>query len=96
MKEIFKMFYGNSLYISLIFGFIAFILSLRKIKSEEQPWYVGIILLASFTPMINTLSAFINVFLALEAVINFFDRLKAKERLKRIRKNSLKNERKNT
>ena len=91
MKEIFKMFYGNSLYISLIFGFIAFILSLRKIKSEEQPWYVGIILLASFTPIINTLFAFITVFLALEAVMNSLNRLEAKERLKRIRKNSLKN-----
>lgn len=86
MKEIFKMFYGNSLYISLIFGLIAFILSLRKIKSEEQPWYVGIILLASFTPMINTLSAFISIVLAIEAVMNCFNRLKAKERLKRIKR----------
>lgn len=92
MKTVFKMLYGNSLYISLIFGFIAFILSLRKIKSEEQPWYVGIILLASFTPMINTLSAFIYVVLALEAIMNSLNRLKAKERLKRIRKNSLKYE----
>ena len=91
MKEMFKMFYGNSLYISLIFGLIAFILSLRKIKSEEQPWYVGIILLVSFTPIINTLSAFITVFLALEAVMNFFDRLKAKERLKRIKKSKHEN-----
>lgn len=86
MKEIFKIIYGNSLYISLIFGFIAFILSLRKIKSEEQPWYVGIILLASFTPMINTLSAFISVIFALEAIGKCLNRLKAKERLKRIKK----------
>ena len=92
MKTVCKMLYGNSLYISLIFGFIAFILSLRKIKSEEQPWHVGIILLASFTPMINTLSAFISVVLALEAIMNSLNRLKAKERLKRIRKNSLKYE----
>lgn len=79
MKEVFKVLYGNSLYISLIFGFIAFILSLKKIKSEEQTWYVGIILLASFTPMINTLSAFIYVVLALEAIMNSLNRLKVKK-----------------
>lgn len=86
MKTVFKMLYGDSLYTSLIFGFIAFVLSLRKIKSEEQPWYVGIILLASFTPMINTLSAFISIVLAIEAIGNHLNRLKAKERLKRIKK----------
>lgn len=82
----FNLLYGNSLYISLIFGLIAFILSLRKIKSEEQPWYVGIILLASFTPMINTLSAIISVVFAVDAIGKHLNRLEAKERLKRIKK----------
>ena len=91
METVFKMFYGNSLYISLIFGFIAFILSLRKIKSEEQPWYVGIILLASFTPIINTLSAFISIIFALEAIGNHLNRIEAKERLKRIKKSKHEN-----
>ena len=91
METVFKMFYGNSLYISLIFGFIAFILSLRKIKSEEQPWYVGIILLASFTPIINTLSAFISIIFALEAIGNHLNRIDAKERLKRIKKSKHEN-----
>jgi|GEM_PF-5285646 len=85
----FKNIYGISFYTSLICGFIAFILSLRKIKSDEQPWYVGVMLLASFTPIINTLSAFISVFLALEAVVNFLNRLKAKKRLKRIKNRNL-------
>lgn len=58
-------------------------------KSDEQPWYVGVMLLASFTPIINTLSAFISVFLALEAVVNFLNRLKAKKRLKRIKNRNL-------
>ena len=91
METVFKMFYGNSLYISLIFGFIAFILSPRKIKSEEQPWYVGIILLASFTPIINTLSAFISIIFALEAIGNHLNRIEAKERLKRIKKSKHEN-----
>ena len=86
MEINFKMLYGYSFYISFIFGFIAFILSLRKIKSEEQPWYLGIILLASFTPMINILSAIISVIFALEAIGNYLNRLKAKKRLKRIKK----------
>lgn len=82
----FKIFYGSSFYISLIFGFIFFILSIRKMKSNEQPYYLGTILLASFTPIINILSAFILVVLALEAVKNSLNRLKAKKRLKRIKK----------
>lgn len=87
MKEFFSTTYAPAFRISLICGLIYFILSFRKIKSLERPWHLGIIVLASFTPMVNVLSAFISIFFAIEAIGNGLDRLKAKKRLKRIKNN---------
>lgn len=86
MKEFFSMTYVPAFCISLICGLIYFILRFRKIKELDQPWVLGIIVLASFTPMVNVLSAFISIFFAIEEIGNGLNRLKAKKRLKRIKK----------
>lgn len=86
MKEFFNITYAPAFCISLICGLIYFILRFRKIRKLDRPWVLGIIVLASFTPMVNVLSAFISIFFAIEAIGNGLDRLKAKKRLKRIKK----------
>lgn len=85
MKEFFSMTYVPAFCIFLICGLIYFILRFRKIRELDQPWVLGIIVLASFTPMVNVLSAFISIFFAIEAIDNGLNRLKAKKRLKRIK-----------
>lgn len=86
MKEFFSMTYAPAFWVSLICGLIYFILRFRKIRKLDRPWVLGIIVLASFTPMVNVLSAFISIFFAIEAIGNGLNRLKAKKRLKIIKK----------
>lgn len=91
MKEFFSMTYVPAFWVSLICGLIYFILRFKKIRELDQPWVLGIIVLASFTPMVNVLSAFISIFFAIEAIGNGLNRLKAKNRLKRIKKSNHEN-----
>lgn len=87
MKEFMNTFYGHSLCISLVCGLIAFILSFRKIRDLDRPWYIGCLLLASFTPVFNILTAFICCIFAIDAIANTVNRLKAYKRFKRMMKN---------